>query len=66
VGAITDLDIYRAANLLIGLHGADAELEAAPFVALMHVRGENEKLLVWMRITRAIGALLVPPAGKPH
>ena len=49
---ISDLDIYRAANLLIRQHGADAELVAAQRVDLMLDRGDLDGRLVWVRIRR--------------
>ncbi|HJU20560.1 MAG TPA: hypothetical protein VJ770_29260 [Stellaceae bacterium] len=63
---ISDLDIWRAANLLIGLHGVDAELMAAQRADLMLDRGGRDGQLVWMRIRRAIAALQAPPKGKPN
>lgn len=54
---VADREIYRAADLLIRLHGGDAETEAAVLVALMQFRGDPEKVTVWMRITRAIAEL---------
>jgi hypothetical protein len=63
---ISDLDIWRAANLLIGLHGADAEPKAAQRADLMLTRGDRDGQLVWMRIRRAIVALQEPPKSKPH
>ena len=36
---LSDLDIWRAANLLIRQHGADVELEAARLQDLMLERG---------------------------
>jgi hypothetical protein len=62
---ISDLDIWRAANLLIRQHGCDAELEAARLADLMLDRGDDEGRLVWARIRRAIGALQAPGDGKP-
>ena len=38
---ITELDIWRAANLLIRRHGANAELEAAKRADLMLDRGDD-------------------------
>ena len=38
---ISDLDIWRAAHLLIRWHGADAELEAARLQDLMLDRGDE-------------------------
>jgi hypothetical protein len=63
---ISDLDIWRAANLLIRKHGAEAVLEAARLADLMLGRGDNEGRLVWARIRRAIEALHAPPSGRPH
>jgi hypothetical protein len=63
---ISELDIYRAANLLIHQHGTDGGLEASLLAVLMHARSDYEGLLVWMRIGRAIAALQVAPAGGPH
>jgi hypothetical protein len=51
---ISELDIWRAANLLIRRHGADAELESARFHDLMLDSGDDEGRLVWARIGRAI------------
>ena len=63
---ISDLDIRRAADLLIRRHGADAELEAARLQDLMVERGDNEGWLVWVQIRRAIEALPAPPSGRPN
>jgi len=63
---ISELEIYRAANLLIHQHGPDAELEATLLAALMRGRGDHEGALVWMRIGWAITALQATPAGRPH
>jgi hypothetical protein len=40
---ISDLDIWRAANLLIREHGADADREAAHLQDLMLDRGDDEE-----------------------
>jgi hypothetical protein len=63
---ISELDTWRAANLLIRRHGADAELEAARLQDLMLGRGDEEGRLVWQRIRRAIEALQAPPRTKPN
>ncbi len=54
---LSELDIWRAANLLISQHGPDAEIEAARKADLMLERGDRDGQLVWMRIMRAITAL---------
>jgi hypothetical protein len=63
---ISDLDIWRAADLLTGLHGADAELVAAERAELIRDRGDRDGKLVWMRIRRAITARPAPAAGLQH
>jgi hypothetical protein len=63
---ITDREIYRVADLLIRLHGGDAETEAAVLAALMQVRGDPEKVAVWIRITRAIGGLQAASPALRH
>ena len=51
---ISDLDIWRAANLLIRQHGDDAELAAARRADLMLERGDLEGQTAWKQIGRAI------------
>jgi len=63
---IPSLDIYRAANLLIRQHGADAELIAAQRADLMLERGDREGQRVWVQIMRAIGELQAPRQGPVH
>jgi hypothetical protein len=63
---ISDLDIWRAANLMIQQYGADAEIEAARRAYVMLDRGDHDGQLVWMRIRRVIVALQAPPAGRRH
>ena len=60
---ISELDIYRAANLLIERHGADALIEAARLIDRMLERGDGDGQLVWMHIRRAIEALQAPRQG---
>lgn len=54
---ISELDIYRAANLLVRRHGDDAAIEAARKSDLMLGRGDTEGQRVWLRIKRAIAEL---------
>ena len=63
---ISDLDIWRAANLLIQHHGDDAELAAARRADLMLERGDLEGQTVWKRIRRAIAEFQAPPIGPAH
>lgn len=50
---VSELDIWRAANLLILKHGANAQLEAARRADLMLDCGDDEGRLLWARIRRA-------------
>ncbi len=63
---VSDLDIWRAANLLIRGHGENAELEAAERADLMLNRGDDEGREVWQRISRAIEQLGASPSGSVH
>ena len=63
---ISDLDIWRAANLIIRQHGGDAELEAAKRADLMLERGDRDGQLVWMRIRRVVAEIHAPPIGQPN
>ena len=60
---ISDLDIWRAANLLTQRHGADAEIEAAKRADQMLERGDLDGQVVWKRIRRAIVELQTPAKG---
>jgi hypothetical protein len=61
-----DLDIYRAANLLINRHGSDAVVKAARLIDLMLDRGNDQGRLVWKRIKLAIVELQATPNGPLH
>ena len=63
---IPESDIWRAANLLIREHRADAEVVAAQRADEMSERGDHDGQLVWCRIRRAISELLAAPVGKPN
>ena len=63
---ISEIDIYRAANLLIERHGTDAVIEAARHVDRMLDRGDPEGQRVWQRVKRAIEELQAPQTGKAH
>jgi hypothetical protein len=61
-----DIDIWRAANLLIKQRGENAEIAAAQRADLMLERGDHDGQLVWLRIRRPIVGLLAAPVGKPN
>ena len=61
-----DIDIWRAANLIMKQHGENAEILAAQRADLMLERGDPEGRVVWLRIRRAIAELQVAPSGAAH
>ena len=63
---ILELDIWRAANLLIRQHGDEAEVAAARRADLMLERGDLEGQLVWKRIRLAIIELQAPAKGPAN
>jgi hypothetical protein len=63
---IPDRDIWRAANLLIRKHGADAEIVAARRADDLAERGDHDGKLVWLRIRRAIVEMQAAPVSKPN
>ena len=54
----SDLDIYRAAHLLIKRHGDAADIEAAMRADERLAAGDMEGEAVWLRIVKAIEELL--------
>ena len=63
---ISDLDIYRAANLLIDRYGPDAMIEVARLMDLVLERSDRDGRLVWLRIREAIFVLQAPSASTVH
>ena len=61
----SDLDIYRAANVLVRQHGDEAPIHAAMRHDKLLDAGDLDGCVVWKRIIRAIDELLSrePPAG---
>ena len=60
---IPDLDIYRAANLLVKHHGEDAPIHAAMRADAMLDKGDLGGYAVWKRIVKAVEELL--PKERP-
>ena len=54
---ISDLDILRAAHLMMHEFGGDAELEAANCIDRVRRQGDWDALLTWARIRRTIAML---------
>jgi hypothetical protein len=63
---VSDLDIHRAAHLLIAKFGDDALATAREMVETMRQRGEAEGADTWLRIIVAIGTLGAPPTDSRH
>ncbi len=61
-----DLDIYRAANLLVKRHSADAPIHAAMRADAMIEEGDLAGVATWKRILRAVEELqrVEPAAGE--
>ena len=59
---ISDLDVYRSANILVDKHGADAPIHAAQQAAAMLDKGDLDGRATWLRVVMAVEALL---AKKP-
>jgi len=58
-------DIWRAANTIIELYGAEATLKAALRADALLDQGDAEGFFAWKRIARAIGDLPRPaPAAN--
>ncbi len=53
----SNLDIYRAANLLVKHHGQDVSIEAAMRADAMLEAGDLDGYAVWKRILRAVEEL---------
>ena len=64
---VSDLDIWRSANLLIKQHGAKAWTEAVLKYFEMKRAGDADGVKVWRRIARAISFFTSPlPASDPN
>ncbi len=66
---ISNLDIYRSANVLIKRHGEDAPIQAAMRSDAMLEKGDLDGQVVWKRIVKAVETLLAettPPGETTH
>ncbi len=64
-----DLDIYRAANVIIKQYGPDAPIHAAMRADAMLEKGDLDGYAVWRRVLRAVEVLqrAVPgPGAQVH
>jgi hypothetical protein len=60
---ISDLEIWRTANLLIDQHGVEAEKVAARRAEEMNDQNDLGGVIAWLRIIDAIRELRAPPVG---
>ena len=61
---IPDLDIYRAANMIVKQHAPDAPIHAAMRADAMLDKGNLDGYAVWRRILRAVEALRRVESGS--
>ena len=62
---VSDLDIFRSANIYLELHGHQAVAKARGMVRTMKERGDNGGTDTWLRIIVAIETMQRGPAGAP-
>ncbi len=55
---VSNLDIYRSAQILVKRHGADAPIHAAMRADAMLDKGDLGGYAAWKRIVKAVGELL--------
>jgi hypothetical protein len=63
---VSDLDIYRAANLLINRDSFDTLIEAARLLDVSLDPGDLEARFVWFRVRKAIEALEARSTSAIH
>ena len=64
---ISDLDIYRSANLLVQQHGKNAASAATMRADAMLEAGDLDGYAVWRRVLRAVGELQgMVPGARVH
>lgn len=55
---ISDIDIYRTANVLVKQHGEDAATHAAMSADAMLEKGDMDGYAIWKRILKAVKEFL--------
>jgi hypothetical protein len=63
---VSDIDIWRAATLLLRQHGANAEIVAAQRADELWEREDHEGRAVWLRIMRAVVELQATSTSPAH
>ncbi len=61
-----DLDIYRAANVIIERYGKDAQIHSTKRASAMLDKGDMDAYAMWKRILRAVEELqrTAPKSGE--
>ena len=60
---VSDIDIYRAAKILVKQYGTEAPIEAAMHADAMLNMGDLDGLAVWKRVLAAVTKLLDTQPG---
>jgi hypothetical protein len=64
---IPEIDIWRAANLMLKRYGPKAVEESAARADELAAQDDYNRAAVWRRITDAVGQLAnTTPSGRPH
>ncbi len=53
----SEIDLHRAAHLMIHEYGKDAEREALRYAGQMLARGDRDGLLIWFAIRQTIAMM---------
>ena len=60
---VSDLDVFRSANILLKQHGDEAPIEAAMHADAMLDRGDLDGQRDWLQILAAVNELLASRSG---
>jgi hypothetical protein len=63
---IPDIDIWRAATLMLKRYGDNADKESAARADELENDGDHDGAAVWRRITDAVERLASTPTGPVH
>ncbi|HTT79763.1 MAG TPA: hypothetical protein VMF86_08815 [Stellaceae bacterium] len=64
---IPDIDIWRAATLMLKRYGESAHKESTARAAELETEGDHDGVAVWRRITDAVAQLAnMTPTGPVH
>ena len=63
---LAEVDIYRAAHVMMHEFGNKAEAEAERCLNRMFWRGDSDALFTWFRICRTIAVMRQTPSSLPN